>query len=105
MYRTKTTGMYNFLIALSLVRVFSDLLVAFLYFDICYLLVAHIKIWKSQLNIREDLDYSFPTSGNFLLPADHLNENSLNLDQVGQTALSPAIFFWGGGGGGGGVEH
>ena len=35
-----------------LVRVFSDVLVAFLYFDI----VAKIKIWKSHLNIREGSD-------------------------------------------------
>ena len=37
---------------LSLVRVFSDVLVAFLYFDI----VANIKICKSLLNIREGWD-------------------------------------------------
>ena len=44
-----------------LVRVFSDVLVAFLYFDICHylvanisrFLVANIKIWKSHLNIGE----------------------------------------------------
>ena len=40
-----------------LVRVFSDVLVAFLYFDICHYLVANIKIWKSHLNIREGSDY------------------------------------------------
>ena len=34
-----------------LVRVFSDVLVAFLY------LVANIKIWKSHLNTREGSDY------------------------------------------------
>ena len=39
-----------------LVRVFSDVLVAFLYFDICHYLVANIKIWKSHLNIREGSD-------------------------------------------------
>ena len=43
-----------------LVRVFSDVLEAFLYFDICHynVLVANIKIWKSHLNIREGSDYS-----------------------------------------------
>ena len=40
----------------KLVRVFSDVLVAFLYFDICHYLVANIKIWKSHLNIREGSD-------------------------------------------------
>ena len=40
----------------TLVRVFSDVLVAFLYFDICHLLVANIKICKSHLNIREGSD-------------------------------------------------
>ena len=41
----------------NIVRVFSDVLVAFLYFDIWHLLVANIKIWKSHLNIREGLEY------------------------------------------------
>ena len=36
-----------------LVRVFSDVLVFFPCFDICQILVANIKIWKSHLNIRE----------------------------------------------------
>ena len=39
------------------VQVFSDNLVAFLYFDICHYLVANIKIWKSHLKIREGSDY------------------------------------------------
>ena len=41
----------------KLVGVFSDVLVAFLYFDICHYQVANIKIWKSHLNIREGSDY------------------------------------------------
>ena len=67
-----------------LVQVFSDVLVAFLYFDIChyllvaniknflyfdichYLLVANIKIRKSHLNIREDSDYLCANVGNVL---------------------------------------
>ena len=44
----------------NLVRVFSDVLVAFLYFDICHYLVANIKILKSHLNIREGSDYLEP---------------------------------------------
>ena len=45
-----------FKLLLKVVRVFCDVLVAFLYFDICHLLVANIKIWKSHLNIREGSD-------------------------------------------------
>ena len=42
----------------KVVRVFSDVLVAFSYFDIChYQNMANIKIWKSHLNIREGSDY------------------------------------------------
>ena len=37
----------------GIVRVFSNVLVAFLYFDICH----YIKICKSHLNIREGSDY------------------------------------------------
>ena len=51
--------MVQFYTVLRLVRVFSDVLVAFLYliFD-TILLVENIKIWKSHLNIREGSDYS-----------------------------------------------
>ena len=40
----------------NIVRVFSEVLVAFLYFDNCHLLVANIDIWKSHFNIREGSD-------------------------------------------------
>ena len=43
---------------MMLVRVFSDVLVFFPCFDICQILVANIKIWKSHLNIREGSDYN-----------------------------------------------
>ena len=42
----------------QLVRVFSDVLVAFPYFDICHYIVANIKVLKSHLNIREGSDYT-----------------------------------------------
>ena len=43
---------------LTIVRVFSDILVAFLHFDICQYFSGKYQIWKSHLNIREGLNYA-----------------------------------------------
>ena len=46
---------FKLIVGQYLVQVFSDVLVTFLYFDICQI-VANIKIWKRHINIREGSD-------------------------------------------------